>query len=199
MTIPYDHSAILEDIWTQFQNSPNIRAILERFLVAPANEGEDLLELATQHNVVDGFGLMLDDIGAMLDVTREELGGLSDADYIIALIVRARSSISAGTLEDFAQLLRAILASHPPIPIVEWFPAAVRVYLIGITPQQGTLLEVLLKGVLPAAGVNTVLSVHDDTCISFNSSHGPVTQTGWFGSSHGPATLEAGWCHAIKL
>ncbi len=199
MTIPYDHSAILEDIWTQFQNSPNIRAILERFLVAPANEGEDLLELATQHNVVDGFGLMLDDIGAMLDVTREELGGLSDADYIIALIVRARSSISAGTLEDFAQLLRAILASHPPIPIVEWFPAAVRVYLIGITPQEGTLLEVLLKGVLPAAGVNTVLSVHDDTCISFNSSHGPVTQTGWFGSSHGPATLEAGWCHAIKL
>lgn len=199
MTIPYDHSAILEDIWTQFQNSPNIRAILESFLVAPANEGEDLLELATQHNVVDGFGLMLDDIGAMLDVTREELGGLSDADYIIALIVRARSSISAGTLEDFAQLLRAILASHPPIPIVEWFPAAVRVYLIGITPQEGTLLEVLLKGVLPAAGVNTVLSVHDDTCISFNSSHGPVTQTGWFGSSHGPATLEAGWCHAIKL
>lgn len=199
MTIPYDHSAILEDIWTQFQNSPNIRAILERFLVAPANEGEDLLELATKHNVVDGFGMMLDDIGAMLDVTREELGGLSDADYIIALIVRARSSISAGTLEDFAQLLRAILASHPPIPIVEWFPAAVRVYLIGITPQEGTLLEVLLKGVLPAAGVNTVLSVHDDTCISFNSSHGPVTQTGWFGSSHGPATLEAGWCHAIKL
>ncbi len=199
MTIPYDHSAILEDIWTQFQNSPNIRAILEKFLVAPANEGEDLLELATKHNVVDGFGLMLDDIGAMLDVTREELGGLGDADYIIALIVRARSSISAGTLEDFAQLLRAILASHPPIPIVEWFPAAVRVYLIGITPQQGTLLEVLLKGVLPAAGVNTVLSVHDDTCISFNSSHGPVTQTGWFGSSHGPATLEAGWCHAIKL
>lgn len=199
MTIPYDHSAILEDIWTQFQNSPNIRAILERFLVAPANEGEDLLGLATKHNVVDGFGLMLDDIGAMLDVTREKLGGLSDADYIIALIVRARSSISAGTLEDFAQLLRAILASHPPIPIVEWFPAAVRVYLIGITPQEGTLLEVLLKGVLPAAGVNTVLSVHDDTCISFNSSHGPVTQTGWFGSSHGPATLEAGWCHAIKL
>lgn len=199
MTIPYDHSAILEDIWTQFQNSPNIRAILERFLVAPANEGEDLLELATKHNVVNGFGMMLDDIGAMLDVTREELGGLSDADYIIALIVRARSSISAGTLEDFAQLLRAILASHPPIPIVEWFPAAVRVYLIGITPQEGTLLEVLLKGVLPAAGVNTVLSVHDDTCISFNSSHGPVTQTGWFGSSHGPATLEAGWCHAIKL
>jgi len=199
MTIPYDHSAVLEDIWTQFQNSPNIRAILERFLVQPANEGEALLELATKHNVVDGFGLMLDDIGAMLDVTREELGGLSDADYIIALIVRARSSISAGTLEDFAQLLRAILASHPPIPIVEWFPAAVRVYLIGITPSQGTLLEVLLKGVLPAAGVNTVLSVHDDTCISFNSSHGPVTQTGWFGSSHGPATLEAGWCHAIKL
>ncbi|HRS17409.1 MAG TPA: hypothetical protein P5234_14335 [Thermoanaerobaculaceae bacterium] len=199
MTIPYDHTAILEDIWTQFQNSPNVRAILEKFFVAPANQGEDLLELATKHNVVDGFGLMLDDIGAMLDVTREKLGGLSDADYIIALIVRARSSISAGTLEDFAQLLRAILASHPPIPIVEWFPAAVRVYLIGITPSQGTLLEVLLKGVLPAAGVNTVLSVHDDTCISFNSSHGPVTQTGWFGSSHGPATLEAGWCHAIKL
>lgn len=199
MTIPYDHTAILEDIWTQFQNSPNVRAILEKFFVAPANEGEDLLELATKHNVVDGFGLMLDDIGAMLDVTREELGGLSDADYIVALIVRARSSISAGTLEDFAQLLRAILASQPPIPIVEWFPAAVRVYMQGITPQQGTLLEVLLKGVLPAAGVNTVLSVHDDTCISFYSSHGPVKQDGWFGSSHGPATDEAGWCHAIKL
>jgi len=199
MTIPHDHSAVLEDIWTQFQNSPNIRAIIESLLVEPANEGEKLLELATQRNVVDGFGLMLDDIGAMLDVSREQLGGLSDADYVIALIVRARSSISAGTLEDFAQLLRAIIATHPPIPIVEWFPAAVRVYLQGITPAQGTLLEVLLKGVLPAAGVNTVLAVHDDTCISFNSSHGPVTQTGWFGSSHGPATLEAGWCHAIKL
>jgi hypothetical protein len=58
---------------------------------------------------------------------------------------------------------------------------------------------VLLRGVLPAAGVNTVIAVHGDTCVTFSSSHGPVTLLGWLGSSHGATDTQAGWAHALVL
>lgn len=198
--IPHDHSDVLDLIWTQFQNQPRVVAVIEKMLVGPANEAEALLEEATGHNVVDGEGVDLDDFAAMLDTSREQLGGLDDAALRAALVVRARSVFAGGTGPDFAELLRAILPDYPTgIPIIEWFPAAVRVYLSDISPTQGKLLEALLRGVLPAAGVNTVIAVHSDKCVNFASSHGPVTTLGWFGSSHGATDTQAGWAHAIKL
>lgn len=197
--IPYDHTAILEEIWTQFQNKPRIRAVIERMLAEPANEAEILLTLALRHNIVDATGLELDDLGAMLDLPRDILGGLDDDAYRAALIIRGRSVFAGGTIPDFTDLLRAILPDHGPIPVIEWFPAAVRVYLENITPEQGNIMKALLTGVLPAAGVNTVIAVHDDDTLTFSSSHGPVTLQGWFGSSHGPTANQDGWAHAIKI
>jgi hypothetical protein len=198
--IPHDHSDILERVWTQFQNSPRMLAVLARLLVAPANEAEALLELTASHNIVEATGLALDDIGALLDLTRAQVGNLHDDEYRFALIIRARSVFAGGTIPDFTDLLRAILPLYPsPIPVIEWFPASVRVYLGDITAGQADLLQVLLRGVLPAAGVNTVIAVHGDTCVTFSSSHGPVTLLGWLGSSHGATDTQAGWAHALVL
>lgn len=195
--IPHDHSDALERIWTQFQNAPNLIEIMTRLFVIPANVAETLLVLATKHNIVDAAGVELDDIGELLDFPR---AGLEDEDYRKALIIRARTLISGGTIPDFTDLFRAILDDYPdPIPVIEWFPAAVRIYLKGIKSSQGKLMEALLKGNLPAAGVNTVINVYGNECITFSSSHGPVNLLGWFTSSHGPATGEAGWAHAIKI
>lgn len=200
MTIPHDHSDVLELVWSQFQNSPRIKAVIEKMLVAPANQAELLLELATKHNIIDAAGLELDDLGEMLDLPRAQLGNLDDAAYRFALVIRARSVFAGGTLQDFTDLLRALLPDYPgAIPVIEWFPASVRVYLVDVTPTQGKLLEALLAGVLPAAGVNAVAAVHDGLCVNFSSSHGPAGEVGWLGSSHGPTDNQAGWAHAIKL
>lgn len=199
MTIPYDHRDVLDLVWTQFQDSPLILAVIEKMLAVPANEAEILLTLATRHNIVDATGLELDDLGAMLDLPRSVLGGLDDEAYRAALIIRGRSVFAGGTIPDFTDLLRAILPDHGPIPVIEWFPAAVRVYLENVTPEQGNLLKALLTGVLPAAGVNTVIAVHDDDTLTFSSSHGPVDLQGWFGSSHGPTDNQDGWAHAIEI
>jgi hypothetical protein len=197
MAIPHDHSVELDRIWAQFLTAPNLLAILTELFVVPANVAETLLVIATKHNIVDALGEALDMIGELLAFPRS---GLEDEAYRSALIIRARTLVSGGTIPDFTDLFRAILPDYPTsIPVIEWFPAAVRIYLAGITPEQGKLMELLLKGNLPAAGVNTVINVHDGDCITFSSSHGPVTLLGWFSSSHGPATDEAGWAHAIKI
>lgn len=198
--IPHDHADALDLIWTQFLNSPRVVGVIEKMLVGPANQAELLLELATKHNIVDAAGLELDDLGALLDLTRESLGGLADAEYRFALVIRARSVFAGGSIEGFTVLLRALLPDYPSaIPVIEWFPAAVRVYLNPLTPEEGKLLEALLAGVLPAAGINTVIAVHDGRCVNFSSSHGEIKAEGWFGSSHGPTDTEAGWAHAIAL
>lgn len=197
MAIPHDHSAELDRIWAQFLNSPNLLTILTEMFVVPANVAETLLVIATKHNIVDAVGEALDAIGELLAFARS---GLDDEEYRSALIIRARTLVSGGTIPDFTDLFRAILPAYPKaIPVIEWFPAAVRVYLGGVTPDQGKLMELLLKGNLPAAGVNTVINVYNETCITFSSAHGPVTLLGWFSSSHGPAADEAGWAHAIKI
>lgn len=195
--IPYDHSDILERLWTQFQNAPNLIAAIERLLIGPANQAELLLEDATMANVVDGEGVALDAIGEMVGFPR---GGLDDTLYRLALVIRTRTYVSGGTVPDFTMLLRAILPEHPsPIPVKEWFPASIRAYLMGIEPQLGKLIEALFRDNLKAAGVNGVIAVHDETCVTFSSSHGPVTTLGWLGSSHGPTDTQAGWAHAIKI
>jgi hypothetical protein len=201
MTIPYDHNAIKERIWTQFQDSPLVIAVLEKLFIEPANMGELLLELAGKHNIVDGTDTDLDDIGEMLDLTREQLGGVDDEAYRFALIIRARSIFAGGTIPDFTSLLRALLPDYPnPIPVIEWFPANVRVYLQDITPEQAKLFKALLAGVLPAAGVGAGIIVADTgPYITFSCSHGPVDLLGWFGSSHGPTSTEAGWRHIIVI
>lgn len=197
MSFPHDHSDALERLWSQFQDAPNLVALLTRMFVIPANEAELLLVLATKHNVVDGVGLELDDIGELVKLER---AGLDDDDYRASLIIRARTLISGGTIPDFTDLFRAIVPDYiGPIAVIEWFPATVRVYLGEIEPATGKLMEALLKGHLPAAGVNTAINVHSGTCITFSSSHGPVTLLGWMSSSHGPAIDEAGWAHAIKI
>ena len=128
MTIPHDHSDVLDRIWTQFQNSVTVRGSIDKLLVQPANTAEQLLALATRHNIVDATGLELDDIGAMLDISRDQLGGLNDSDYRSALIIRGRSILAGGSLDDFTSFLGAILPCFPTaIPVIEWFPAAVRV------------------------------------------------------------------------
>lgn len=201
MTIPYDHSVVLDRIWSQFKDSPLIIAVLEKMFIEPANVNELLLELATKHNIVDGVGEDLDDIGEMLDLPRATLGGLDDTAYRFALIIRARSIFAGGTIPDFTSLLRALLPDYPaPIPVIEWFPASVRIYLQDITPEQALLFKALLVGVLPAAGVNTGIAVADTgPYITFASSHGPVDLLGWFASSHGPTDTQAGWRHLIVL
>lgn len=195
--IPYDHADVLERLWTQFQNAPNLIAALTKLLIDPANQAELLLEDGTKVNVVDGEGLALDAIGEMVNFPR---GGLDDVLYRIALTIRTRTYVSGGTVPDFTMLLRAILPDHPvPIPVKEWFPASIRAYLTGVDPQLGKLIEALFRDNLKAAGVNGVFAVHEDTCVTFSSSHGPVTTLGWLGSSHGPTDTQAGWAHAIKI
>ena len=199
--IPYDHSAILERVWSQFKNSPLLVGLIEKMLVDPANFAEGTLVASTLHNVVDGTGSDLDDIGAMLDLSRDTLGGLDDDEYRAALIIRARSIFAGGTIPDFTDLLRSLLPDYPgPIPVIEWFPAGVRVYLQDITPAQAKLFKALFAGVLPAAGVNTGIVVADEgPYLTFSSSHGPVTLLSWFGSSHGPTSTQAGWRHIIEI
>lgn len=200
MTIPHDHSDTLDRIWTQFQNSTYMRAVIEKMVVGPANTAEELLEIAARHNIVEATDLELDDIGEMLDLPRDVLGGLSDDAYRIALIVRARSIFAGGTIPDFTDLLRALLPDHPdPIAVIEWFPASVRVYLSGITPEQANLLKVLLQDTLPGAGIGAGIAAYNQTCVMFDSSHGAVKLDGWFGSSHGDTLTQAGWRHLIKI
>jgi len=197
VTIPHDHSDVLDRLWTQFLAAPNLRAVLEALLIGPANEGEQLLLAATGNNIVDAEGVALDAIGEMVKFPR---AGLDDDFYRLALVIRTRTYVSGGTIPDFLMLLRAILPDHPkPIPIKEFYPAALRVYLQGVKPDTGQLIEALFRDNLKAAGINAVISVYTDTCVTFSSSHGPVTKLGWLGSSHGPTDTQAGWKHAIKI
>jgi hypothetical protein len=200
--IPHDHNDLLERVWTQFQNATFLLAVLEKLFVKTANTAEELLYQATLHNIIDATGLQLDDLGAELDLPRALLGGLSDDAYRAALIIRARSIFAGGTIPDFTDLLRALLPLdvYPDqIPVIEWFPANVRIYLQNITPEQANLFKVLLEDVLPGAGIGAGIAAHDDKCVTFSSSHGPVTTLGWLGSSHGPTSTEAGWRHLIKI
>lgn len=89
---------------------PNLQALLAAY-VAPIQELEDaFVQLRDDRNLTDGVGLVLDQIG---DIVQQPRGGMLDPTYRRFLRARVAANSSRGTVEDMITIMLLLLADEP--------------------------------------------------------------------------------------
>jgi hypothetical protein len=120
-----DHvSSGLSNLISQYEDSENLRFLLQTFL-EELQEIEDVnTEMLAQDDIANAEGVQLDGIGEHLGKRRE---GLTDPDYRIALNIQKILNAGEGKYETALSMWRTVLGS-PTATMEEGFPAGVALY-----------------------------------------------------------------------
>lgn len=138
----------------QFKPAENFQAFISAF-VEVLQDAEDMLqELWTSRFIDNATGARLDGLGSIVG---EERNGLEDADYRVRIKTRIRVNVSSGLEVDIYDVFALVLQdTTPPINLVEYYPAAMVLYLTEYSSVSAEVLAALLYDVR-AASVDTQL------------------------------------------
>jgi hypothetical protein len=114
-----DYEAQLNELLlSQFEDSPNIVNLIKSWL-APVQELEDsLIDYDRHAGITTAYGVVLDQIGAMMGVERD---GRSDNEYRTAILGKAILARMDGTTERFLEGFR-VLADTEQVRIHTYYP-----------------------------------------------------------------------------
>jgi hypothetical protein len=106
MTIPQitDHvERGLGRVLEQYKNSPAYLGLIESYIRGVQRWENAIFEVIEKRNLSVGFGIILDYLGKIVDRKR---GGLSDADYLIALKAKILILRSRGRIDETINILQ---------------------------------------------------------------------------------------------
>lgn len=125
MTIEQDNDHVrrtLRRLRSQFQEKPNIAALVSAFAAEMQGIEDALFSLLTQRLLASAVGVQLDTMGRIVKRARE---GLGDDDYRAVLTAWIRANRSGGTGNDIIDVLRLALGnsnftftSYPPASFI---------------------------------------------------------------------------------
>jgi len=114
----------LSNLISQYEDSENLRFLLQTFL-EELQEIEDVnTEMLSQDDIANAEGVQLDGIGEHLGKRRE---GLTDADYRVALNIQKILNAGEGRFHTALQMWRTVMGSNT-VTMQEEFPAGVALY-----------------------------------------------------------------------
>jgi len=151
----------LSNLISQYEDSENLRFLLQTFL-EELQEIEDVnTEMLLQDSIANAEGVQLDGIGEHLGRRRE---GLTDTDYRVALNIQKILNAGEGRFHTALQMWRTVMGSNT-VTMTEEFPAGVSLYSDVGAPTL-TQLEIFTQ-TLPitvTAAITASYSVNDAFC-----------------------------------
>jgi len=169
----------LENLLSQFDESPNLRALLS-LLVKPFQDIENdacaLIETALLSNAV---GALLDRYGLLVGVPR---GGRNDTDYRRLISVRIAANLASGTIESIISVIAELAGA--PVKSSPVYPAAYQLQVFTTSPLTAAQINDIADALadLTAAGVGyQVTEVASLTPFTFDV--GPGFDAGEFARS----------------
>lgn len=125
-----------DKLLTQFKDKPKIEGVLSAYMRQAQDLEDAYFEFLIDRFLADGEGVQLDNIGKIVDETRE---GKADNVYKIALAGKILGNFSEGTPEDIIAILKAMY----PLVSLDVDETVQRNYTrIAITGSVGSLDEI---------------------------------------------------------
>lgn len=98
-----------ERLREQYKNIPEILALIDSFVGGLQELENSIFDLFTSRTITLGVGYQLDQLGVLLDRSRN---GRSDEDYRIILLAKIAQNISRGTPEDVIGVFKLLSKSN---------------------------------------------------------------------------------------
>jgi hypothetical protein len=138
-----DHEAEGLDTLIYDLRTPKLQALLSTYLVEVQQAEDALWILYICSMIPDAFGAALDQLGGLVDQKRENR---TDDVYRLWILAKALVLRSSGRPEELIAIARMVLPETVRVQIVDEYPAALSVRLIGaVDPDTGSALATLLR------------------------------------------------------
>lgn len=158
------YSEAFKRVVTQYKRSEfNVGGII-RVLCEPAQLLENVtVDLYNLHSPSTAFGAMLDNLGAILGVSR---GGWNDDEYRAYLYIRIGALNSEATAEDLVSVFRSLMVPKH-VDYDEVYPAEIHLTALDATPicDLNLVRQALEKA--KAGGVALVLKISNSPAFGF--------------------------------
>lgn len=153
MTIKIDHTAKLDNLLHQFNDSYLLNSLTESFILE-SNDLEDLSEnLLLQRSVDTAIGVQLDQVGLLVGEVRN---GRSDEDFRQAIKLRIAINTSRGTVEDIIQVINLLYGEDTEIIITRTGKALLSIY-IGIEQPTEDLIPLLQQTISAGVKISDII------------------------------------------
>lgn len=194
-----DHTQTARDrLWKQLEGLPNWTAIMEVMGELLQEVESVLAQVSAGRHIMDAEGVQLDEIGAMIGLSR---GAFADDDlYRLAIIVDARTQISSTTAPEILEVARRIAPDGALVRLQQLFPSSWHLTITDLSEVVFAALLVIMAD-LPSAGKNGLLVTYDSDNVAgwASTTPGAGPPLGAWGSTTGPTDSLAVWSNGALL
>lgn len=158
-----DHAAVAVSRLPSYeQKGPNWGRLIRALLDGAQTVEDTLDDFIEERSLSTSAGQQLDNLGTVMNLPRA--GGQADADYRAALLGRAGSMGSSGTMDQLVDVLGIAVPGFVQILTQEHAPATVEMTAVGpdtLTPQQDAdVREIMTR--TKAGGVGLILNINEE-------------------------------------
>jgi hypothetical protein len=112
----------------QFKGNVEMREMLRTWVRQVQDFETAAFEVINGRGITDGVGVQLDGIG---QIVGQERGGADDATYRLRLRAKILLNMTSGTIPEILEIFALLIAEDQTPDIVEYFPAALKLRIVG--------------------------------------------------------------------